>query len=441
MRRRLRTVLAALAVLALLASGCSRGSESKSAAGARDVGGSNTGDRRPPPKDPAPPKWGTKLRQNLVIGLVISSAGPGKDFQTLANGTQVVPFLVGDKVGVRVEDDNGDPAGAVQAVNNLIADGAGVIVYGSVGDQVDAGIKAAAAQGVPVIVVYDGNPALLANNPNAFSIALQDPQVAEKLVKFATKERNYTRFALMWDQDTTYGQAGHNYMLQALATEGLAPVADVPFGVADADLRAKVKSTGDAAAQTVFVWADATQGFRVIQSWFVAGLGSQMMVAPRMAVPALGTQDINQLTPPVRNGTLSTGIAGGPWDPTPAVKEFYKVRKKSGGQASADLSVADLISCDAGLLAVAAAEKGGSDPGDVMDALDGLTLRGMAAEYSFKDRLGVTPSDYAIVAYNREPDAADTYVGQQFPDVKSQGGFFVAVPGTAPNLKGKDPFE
>ena len=92
----------------------------------------------------------------------------------------------------------------------------------------------------------------------------------------------------------------------------------------------------------------------------VLGAGSQMMVTPRAATPTLSSQDINALTPPVRNGTLSTGIAGGPWDPTPAVVNFYRARNEAKGDSAADLSNADIISADAGLRARIAGRTGES---------------------------------------------------------------------------------
>lgn len=99
------------------------------------------------------------------------------------------------------------------------------------------------------------------------------------------------------------------------------------------------------------------------------------------------------------------------------------------------------MSCGAALAIVAAAEKGGTSASDIRRTLAGMSFDGVGGSYTFENRAGVDEDDYAITAYNREPSAAQTYVGKQFPDVRTQGGFFVAVPGTAPSLENLNRFE
>ncbi len=202
-----------------------------------------------------------------------------------------------------------------------------------------------------------------------------------------------------------------------------------------------LKALGETDPQALFVFGDAGQVFKILPEWRVAGLEAQVAISPRAAVPTLSSNDINAIAPPVRNGTISVGLAGGPWLETDAVLNYYAKRKDAAKTTSADVTLADVASADAGLIAVAAAEEGGATPQGIRSALDGLQFQGIGADYDFQTRIGVTPGDYAIVAYNREPSSANTYVGQQYPDPKTSGGFWVALPGTAPSLDNLDRFE
>lgn len=441
-RRRVLALVAACAALAATVAACSDSSDAFSG-DPRDMTGNNfAGRRMAGPSGPDVPTFGQNLDSKLTIGLVISSSGTGKDFQQMANGARVVPSLVGsDDVEVKAEDDRGTPEGAAAAVSKLKSQGAAAIVYATVGPSVDPGLKAAAAAGLPAILPYDGTPSLLQDNPNAFSLALPTPEMADKLVDFAVDERKYSKTAILWDRDTAYGQASAQAVRDALAKKGRTPVFDAGFGVSDPTLRPLALQTGTTDPDSIFVMGDATSAYRMINELHVTGTGAQVFIPPVAATPTLGSQDINALAPPVRIGTLSTGLAAGPWNPTPAVRAFYDRRTEASGKTAADFGVADIVSADATLAIVAAAEKGGTSPNDVRRTLEGMSFDGIGGSYSFDKRVGVDEDDYAVTAYNREPSASQTYVGRQFPDVRTQGGFFVAVPGTAPSLENLDRFE
>lgn len=441
-RGRAFALTAACAALAATVAACSSGSDAFSG-DPRDMTGDNFAGRRlASPSGPDVPSFGKDLDGKLTIGVVISSSGTGKDFQQMANGSLVVPALVGsDDVEVKVEDDRGTPEGAAAAVSKLKSQGAAAIVYATVGPSVDPGLKAAAAAGLPAVLPYDGTPSLIQDNQNAFSLALPTPEAADKMVDFAVDERKYSQPAILWDRDTAYGQASAQAVRDALAAKGRTPVFDASFGVSDPTLRPLALQTGTTAPDSIFVMGDATSAYRMINELHVTGTGAQMFLAPVAATPTLGSQDINALAPPVRIGTLSTGLAGGPWNPTPAVRAFYDRRTEASGKTAADFGVADIVSADATLAIVAAAEKGGTSPSEIRRTLDGMSFDGVGGSYTFDKRVGVDEDDYAITAYNREPSASQTYVGKQFPDVRTQGGFFVAVPGSAPSLENLDRFE
>jgi hypothetical protein len=495
--RRAPALLVAIAALALVAGACSgeRGVSRNDPNRGGNIAGS---DLQAAPKGTGAVSYGTDLKDDLTIGLVISSAGPGKDFQQLAAGTQVVPVLAkaeeeekkpaptttqppvsddadeestdatsgddaqsgapegasseddstsgtpaGPVVEVVTADDLGTPEGAVAAVAELADQGADVIVYGSVGSQLVAGAQEADRRGLAVITPYDASTTLMNTAQNVYTIALPDKLVADKLVDYLTSDRSYERFGIAWDKADPTAVAQSSAAEAAIVADGDPSPARYGLGSDEQpiQIRKGLKALGETDPQALFVFGDAGQVFKILTEWRVAGLEAQVAISPRAAVPTLSSNDINAIAPPVRNGTVSVGLAGGPWLETDEILNYYDKRKDASKTTSVDLTLADVASADAGLIAVRAAEEGGSTPAGIRSALDGLKFKGIGADYDFQTRIGVTPGDYAIVAYNREPSSANTFVGQQFPDPKTAGGFWVALPGTAPSLGDLDRFE
>ena len=181
--------------------------------------------------------------------------------------------------------------------------------------------------------------------------------------------------------------------------------------------------------------------YEIAVEWLSTGLSAAWMISPRAATPALGTLDVTSLSPPLRN-PLSTGPARGPWIQTDAVVNYYAKRSDAMKSMPADLSVADPISADAGLMIVAAAEEAeSSSSADIATALEGISFDGIAADYRMSGNQGVDLDGYAVTSYNKQASSQTTYVGLQFPNPSTNGGFFVAIAGTSPLIKSFDLFE
>ncbi len=391
----------------------------------------------------AAPVYGSKLTGNLTIGLVTSSQGPGRDFQLLAKGAHVVPSLCG-KVKVIEEDDGGSSQGSTSAVNALIDQGATYIVYGSVGKHVSSGVEAAARRDVAVVFPYEENGDLISKHNNAFSLALSQDKVAKKLIDFSSAQRKYHRFAIISAQGDEYAQGQAQAFKDSISAQGGTLVTHLRTTAAQStrELRAQLSDLSDSDPQAVLVVGDSSFTFNVAQTWFVLGKGAQMIISPRAATPAFGLLDASQIAPPVRSGTFTTQVAGGPWVQSNVIMNYFRTRDDAKKASHVDLSVADAVSGDAALLGVAAAEKAGDTRADsVLNAMSNLTFEGIAAGYSFDTRMGTNQDDFAIVAYVRQPLAHTASVGQRFPPVETHGGYFVAVPNTAPKVNDLALFE
>lgn len=424
-----------------------------------------------PPSGPKAPEYGARLAGRLTIGYVYSGGGAGKNFGLLANGGQVVPALASkSKVDVRYEDDHGTADGARLAVSKLVSAGAAVIVYASIGEQLDSGIKAAAKGGVPVILPYSNDPNLVSTNTNAFTIALTRQQIADKLVDYSIHDKRYRRFGIVFAPDDPGATAEKDAFVAALGTTGNVPVAELARAAgrvdtpaketeaaqrtppdeilsvtAEASLGEQLATLGAAGPDAIAVFGSSQFVFEVLATWQTTGLATTFLISPSAATPTLSQLDMTALAPPLQS-PLSVGLAGGPWIQTPAIMNFYRTRDQLRKTAGYDLSVADILSADAGVIAIAAAEKAGSSvPKAILAAMAELSVEGIGATYTFGNRSGgnhsgVNIDDYAITAYIREESAQYTFIGKQYPDIREAGGYFVAVEGTAPTVKDLDPF-
>ena len=115
------------------------------------------------PVNPAGVALSSKATTVVHIGLVVSPGSPegeGRDVASLAQGARVAEVRFnqrGKKVVLDVADDHGTAVGARAAVTTLQGQGVVGIVYASEGPHVAAGLAAAAAAHLAVLLPYSGS--------------------------------------------------------------------------------------------------------------------------------------------------------------------------------------------------------------------------------------------------------------------------------------------
>jgi hypothetical protein len=113
--------------------------------------------------NPAPVSLSADIASPIRIGLIVSANSPegeGRDVAPLAQGARVAALRFnqhGTKVVLEVKDDGGTAQGAKDAVAALSALGVSGIVYASEGEHLAAGLAAAHAASLPVLLPYAGS--------------------------------------------------------------------------------------------------------------------------------------------------------------------------------------------------------------------------------------------------------------------------------------------
>jgi len=184
-------------------------------------------------------------------------------------------------------DNQLSPSTSLGNVNEAVAEKAVAIIDD--GYTSDATYQAAAAGGIPLLLDYDGNTALIdtAQRPNVFRIAPPDDAVAGKLVDYVTGKN--LRLALAHD-DSEYGKDGDAQLLQALAKKSLKPLdIELPSSAPGYDTEAlQVKQSG---AEAVIVWARSPVLAAFVKSLRQGGSTAQIFAGPTAEDPVVRTQN------------------------------------------------------------------------------------------------------------------------------------------------------
>lgn len=368
----------------------------------------------------------TSAPAGLKVGMIVSTAGPGKDVTELAAGAYVAEYrLNAAKAGsmqLAVEDDTGTADGAIAAVDRLSDQGVAGIVYASIGDQTKAAAAEAAKKGVALLAPYAGDNSALAGT--TFLTGPTDAQTAAKVAGYV-QDKHLSPVAVV-HQAGAYGDAGR----AALAAAGLSVQTDVVFDPTAADPSGAAKTVAAAKPGIVIAWTELDGAVRLLSDLTSAGVTAPVLFSPRTAVPAFARAEHGLAAPAATDGLLSAGTWPGAWTPTAAIDAFYAARDKAGtaGDTHADLTNADIRSHDAVLAIVdAAAAAHGQDPSSVLSALrQGVQFTGTAGvPLHFDTATAVADRDVALLTYSTVDDGRG-----RLPDPATGGGAWVAVAGT-----------
>jgi ABC-type branched-subunit amino acid transport system substrate-binding protein len=359
------------------------------------------------------------------VGMIVSTAGPGKDVNELSTGAYVAEYRLNaakaGSVQLFVEDDTGTAEGATAAVDRLADQGVAGIVFASLGDQTKAAAAEAAKRGVAMLAPYAGAQADAADT--TFFTGPTDAQAAAELANYV-KDKNLSPVAVV-HQTGAYGDAGR----AALASAGLPVQSDVSFDATAADASGPAKTVAAAKPGVVVAWTELDGGVRLMSELKSAGVTAPVLFSPRTAIPAFGRAQKSLTAPAATDGLLSAGTWAGPWTPTSAVDAFYLAREKAGESgARADLTYADLRSHDAVLAIVDAAAKAkNTDPAAVLTALKGIdSIAGAAGvPLHFDNAASVADGDVAVLTYSTIDDGRG-----RLGDASTGAGAWVAVAGT-----------
>ncbi len=162
--------------------------------------------------------------------------------------------LLGKKVVVIVEDDQGKPEEAATAVTKLVNQDKVIAVLGEVASSRSlAGAPICQQAKVPMITPSSTNPKVTQVGDFIFRVCFIDPFQGEVMAKFAYNTLKIKRAAILRDIKNDYSVGLADYFKDIFTKLGGQIVADESYSEGDIDFRAQLTSVKTKNPETIFV--------------------------------------------------------------------------------------------------------------------------------------------------------------------------------------------
>ena len=320
----------------------------------------------------------------VSIGVVVSlSSAPdqGAQWSQAAAGAQVAAYRygLGDvDVSVLARDDHGSGKGARQAVHSLADEGVSGIVLATEGSHVDRALVAAADRGLPVLLPYEGDAAQLPEG--AWTTSPSDEQAGAALATALTTAGASRPLLVDAGGGPLPGVGTQEQVTLRPGGEVTAVAAQVARQTRGQDSADSVLVSGPAPLQGQLVQALQARNVTVplflsddaVSPAFADSLArAGGSLASPLTTAGLDTDDVAALDSGTSGAAVSAYLAA-----LRATAEDGDVTDFFGDELFETVApVADVRSHDAVVALVSAAAAAGSaEPGDVQQALSGLTL-------------------------------------------------------------------
>ena len=204
----------------------------------------------------------TAPTEEIVIGEYGSLTGEDATFGTSTkNGIEIAVDevnaaggLLGKKVRVIVEDDQGKPEEAQIVVTKLITKDRVVAVLGEVASSRSLAAAPVAQQyGVPMISPSSTNVEVTRKGDYIFRVCFLDPFQGYVMAKFATSTLKITKVAVLRDIKSDYSVGLANAFIENFQKMGGTIVGDESYSAGDTDFNAQLTSIKARGPQAIFV--------------------------------------------------------------------------------------------------------------------------------------------------------------------------------------------
>src|SRR3990172_1021967 len=162
--------------------------------------------------------------------------------------------LLGKKVVVIVEDDQGKPEEAATAVKKLINQDKVIAVLGEVASSRSLAAAPICQEAkIPMITPSSTNPEVTRKGDYIFRVCFIDPFQGEVMAKFAYNTLKIKRAAILRDIKNDYSVGLADYFKDIFTKLGGQIVADESYSEGDIDFRAQLTSVKTKNPETIFV--------------------------------------------------------------------------------------------------------------------------------------------------------------------------------------------
>jgi len=274
--------------------------------------------------------------------------------------------VLGKRVRVIVEDDQGRPEEAQTVVTKLVTSDRVVAVLGEVASSRTLAAAPVAQQyGVPLITPSSTNPAVTQVGDYIFRVCFIDPFQGLVMAKFARESLGLTRVAILRDIRNDYSVGLANVFAENLRTMGGTISSDQSYSEGDTDFSAQLTAIRASNPEAIFIPGYYTEVGLIARQARALGLNVPLLGGDGWDSPALV-----EIGGAALNGSYFSNHYSQD-DPSPAIQSFvaaYEQRFGSKPDALAGLGY------DAAMLLFDAMERAGTTEGAALrDAIAATT--------------------------------------------------------------------
>jgi branched-chain amino acid transport system substrate-binding protein len=243
--------------------------------------------------------------------------------------------VLGKKVRVVVEDDQGKPEEALVAVTKLITKDKVIAVLGEVASGSSRAAAPAAQQNqIPMISPSSTNPNVTKVGDYIFRVCYIDPFQGYVMAKFAAETMKFKNVAVFRDIKGAYSVGLADVFVEEFKKMGGTIVSDESYSEGDTDFNAQLTSIKSKNPQAIFVPGYYTEVALIARQAKKLGLNAPMMGGDGWDSPKLFEIGGKSL-----DGSFFSNHSS-PDDPSPTIQKFnatYKERFKATPDALAGL--------------------------------------------------------------------------------------------------------
>ena len=338
---------------------------------------------------------GTSATDEIVVGYYGDLTGRTASFGTSTkNGVEMAVDeinkaggIMGRKVRVIVEDDQGEPNKAATVVSKLVNQDKVHAVLGEVAssNSLAAAPKAQEAK-VPMISPSSTNPAVTQVGDYIFRVCFIDPFQGEVMAKFASNNLKAKKAAILYDFNSDYSRGLREFFTRSFKSLGGQIVEEKSYTQGDRDFSGQLTAIRSANPDVIYV-----PGYYG-EVGVIANQTKQLGIkAPLLGGDGWDSPQLWQLGGAALNGDYISNHYSVD-DPSPAIQKFvtdYKGRYNISPDALAALGYDSMK-----VLASAIERAGGTDSAKLRDAIaQTKNFAGVTGSISIdKDRNAVKPA-------------------------------------------------
>jgi len=200
------------------------------------------------------------IEDAVPVGAALSLTGAAASYgESQQRGLQLAKKELDEKEGVTydltIEDDQTDPRQGITVFEQLVEDGASVIIGPTLSNTAFQAQPIAQEESVPVLAVSNTADGITEQGDFIFRDSLTESQVIPQTVQQAKETYGLERVIVMYSNDDAFTESGYDVFASSLEEEGVEVIDTLTFSKSDTDFRSLLTEAKNANPDAIVVSA------------------------------------------------------------------------------------------------------------------------------------------------------------------------------------------